>query len=180
VFSKEEANTVDTDETAQIRATLRVQDERGLHCRVSALLAYRLRVEAPDAEVTLRTLEGREADPKKPLQTQRLGARHSGVVLVEAIGPDAPQALEVVRSIVEREPLSREEVVEAIPEDVGGEIGEIRHNQKRALWLKSPEGRAWMTFRERDKAEVEDWKSPGGWLYELMGLDEDDDRFPCD
>jgi hypothetical protein len=34
--------------------------------------------------------------------------------------------------------------------------------------------------RKRDVAEVEDWKSPGGWLYELMDLDEDDDRWPED
>jgi phosphotransferase system HPr (HPr) family protein len=164
---EDEANTVDMEGAARIHATLRVQDERGLHCRVSALLAYRLGVEAPEAEVKLRTLEGREADPKKPLQTMNIGARHSGVVLAEAVGPDAPQALEVIRSVVEREPLSREEVVEAIPEDVGGEIGEIRTNQKGAI--------AWESWGRLDEEEVREWKSPGGWLYELMGLEEDED-----
>ena len=55
-----------------------------------------------------------------------LGARESGVVNVEASGDDAAKAMEIVRSVVEREPLSREEVVRAIPEGGGGEIGAIR------------------------------------------------------
>jgi phosphotransferase system HPr-like phosphotransfer protein len=72
-------------EDARLTATLNLQDPRGLHCRVSALLAHRLRVEAPRAEVTLHTPEGR-ADPRMPLQTINLGARHSGMVSVEATG----------------------------------------------------------------------------------------------
>jgi len=137
----------------RLTATLSLRDPRGLHCRVSALLAYRLRVEAPDAEVTLHTLEGRQADPKMPLQTMNLGARHSGVVKVEAKGDDAAKAIGVVRSVVEREPLSCEEVIGAIPAEVGGEIGEIRASQHRQI----------------EKVEVEQWKAPGGWLYELIG-----------
>ena len=151
----------------RLTATFRLRDERGLHCRVSALLAYRLITQAPDAEIILRTLEGRTANPKMPLETINIGARHSGVVSVEAKGADAAKAVEVVRSIVIREPLTREEVVEAIPEDTGGEIGEIRASQKRFLWFESPEGRAWVALCEQDKAEVEAWKSPGGWLHEL-------------
>jgi len=137
----------------RLTATLHVQDDRGLHCRVSALLAYRLRIEAPDAEVRLRTLERREADPKMPLQTIEVGARHSCVIEVEATGGDAAKAIEVVRSVVEREPLSREEVIGAIPEEVDGDIGEIRADQHRHI----------------EKVEVEQWKAPGGWLYELIG-----------
>jgi phosphotransferase system HPr-like phosphotransfer protein len=94
-------------------------------------VAYRLRVEAPRAEVTLHTLEGRQGDPKKPLQTMNLGARHNGVVKVEATGEDAAKAIGVVRSVVEREPLSREEVIGAIPDGVGGEIEEIRARQQQ-------------------------------------------------
>src|SRR5215210_4196359 len=100
----------------RLTARLHLGDPRGLHCRVAALLAYRLRVEAPDAEVTLRTPEGRQADPRMPLQTINLGARHSGVVEVEATGDDAAKAMEIIRSLVEQELLSREEVIEAIPE----------------------------------------------------------------
>jgi len=141
----------------RLTATLNLRDPRGLHCRVAALLAYRLRVEAPDAEVMLRTPEGRQADPERPLQTMNVGARNSGVVSVEASGDDAAKALEIVRSVVEREPLSREEVIEAIPEGAGGEIGEIRKRQQRIIQ------------EEQDKADVQRWKSPGGWLYELAG-----------
>jgi phosphotransferase system HPr (HPr) family protein len=147
----------------RLTATLNVHDERGLHCRVAALLAYRLCAEAPDAEVTLRTLEGRVADPKMTLQTINIGARHSGVVLVETIGPDAAKALEVIRSVVEREPLSREEVIEAIPEGVGGDIGELRaRQQKQHRW------ESWADLREQDANDLAKWKAPGGWLYELM------------
>lgn len=141
----------------RLTATLRLGDPRGLHCRVSALLAHRLRVEAPSAEVTLRSLEGRQADPKMPIQTINLGARHSLVITVEATGDDAAKAMEIVRSVVEREPLSREEVVEAIPEGESGEIGEIRARQQRLIQ------------EEQDKADYDRWISPGGWLWELIG-----------
>jgi phosphotransferase system HPr (HPr) family protein len=144
-------------EDARLTATLSLQDPRGLHCRVSALLAHRLRVEAPHAEVTLHTPEGRQADPKMPIQTINLCARHSGVVKVEATGDDAAKAMGIVRSVVEREPLSRKEVVEAIPEGVVGEIGELRARQQDLV----------------DRADFERWSSPGGWLWELM-----DDRAP--
>jgi phosphotransferase system HPr (HPr) family protein len=151
-------------ETTRLTATLNLRDPRGLHCRVSALLAHRLRVEAPSAEVTLRTLEGRQADPKKPLQTMNLGARHSGVVEVEATGDDAAKAMEIVRSVVEREPLSREEVIEAIPEGADGEIGEIRaHQQSQHNW------ESWADQREQDANDLWEWKQPGGWIYELAG-----------
>jgi phosphotransferase system HPr (HPr) family protein len=147
----------DLKEDARLTVTLRLGDPTGLHCRVAALLAYRLRVETPDAEVTLHSLEGRLADPKMPLQTINLGARHSGMVEVEASGDDAAKAMEIIRSLVEREALSREEVIEAIPEDVKGEIGEIRTRQQRRIQ------------EERDKADVQRWMSPGGWIYELAG-----------
>jgi phosphotransferase system HPr (HPr) family protein len=152
--SMEEANKILGE---RLTATLNLQDPRGLHCRVSALLAHRLRVEAPSAEVTLHTPEGRRADPKMPIQTINLGARHSGVVEVEVAGDDAAKAMEIVRSVVEREPLSREEVIEAIPEGVGGEIEEIRTHQQRLIQ------------EEQDKADYDRWISPGGWLYELIG-----------
>src|SRR5919112_610405 len=114
-MSMEETNMASGE---RLTATLRLGDPRGLHCRVSALLAHRLRVEAPHAEVTLHTPEGRRhADPKLPLQTINLGARHSRIVNVAATGDDAARAMEIVRSLVEREPLSREEVIEAIPEE---------------------------------------------------------------
>jgi phosphotransferase system HPr (HPr) family protein len=147
----------DLKEDARLTATLNLQDPRGLHCRVSALLAYRLRVEAPSAEVMLRTPEGRQADPKLPLQTMNLGARHSRVVSVEASGDGAAKSVEIVRSVVEREPLSREEVIEAIPEGESGEIGELRARQQRLI------------EEEQDKADYDRWISPGGWLYELIG-----------
>jgi phosphotransferase system HPr (HPr) family protein len=147
----------DLKEDARLTATLLLGDPTGLHCRVAALLAYRLRVEAPGAEIALRTLERRRADPKMPLQTINFGARHSGVVKVEATGDDAAKAMKIVRSLVEREALSREEVIEAIPEGVGGDIGEIRTRQQRRI------------EEERDKADVQRWKSPGGWLWELIG-----------
>jgi len=140
----------------RLTATLRLGDPRGLHCRVSALLAHRLRVEAPSAAVTLCTPE-RHADPKMPLQTINLDASHIGMVSVEATGDDAAKAMEIVRSVVEREPPSREEVIEAIPEEAGGEIGEIRARQQRIIQ------------EEQDKADVQRWKSPGGWIYELAG-----------
>ena len=123
-------------------------------------MAHRLRVEAPSVEITLRTPEGGRADPKLPIQTINLGARHSGVVKVEATGEDAARAMEIVRSVVEREPLSREEVIGAIPEGVGGEIGTIRARQQRIIQ------------EEQDKADVQRWKSPGGWIYELAGPEE--------
>ena len=145
------------EEMARITATLTLRDPKGLHCRVAALLAYKLRVEAPHAEITLRTPEGREADPKMPLQTVRLGARHSGVVEAEATGPDAENALEVVRGVVERKDLSRAEVIATIPADVGGEIGVLRGRQQRV----------------QDGEDLAEWKSPGGFLHELA-----DDRLP--
>jgi phosphotransferase system HPr (HPr) family protein len=144
-------------EDARLTATLHLGDPGGLHCRVAALLAYRLRVEAPDSEVTLRVPEGRQANPKMPLQTINLGARYSGMVEVEATGDDAAKAIEIIRSLVERETRSREQVIEAIPEEVGGDIGEIRTRQQRRI------------EEERDKADVQRWKSPGGWLWELIG-----------
>jgi phosphotransferase system HPr (HPr) family protein len=147
----------DLKEDKRLTATLRLGDPRGLHCRVSALLAYRLRVEAPHAEVTLSVPEGRQADPKMPLQTINLGARHSRIVNVAATGDDAARALEIVRSVVEREPLSREEVIDAIPEGVGGEVEEIRSHQQRLI------------EEEQDKADYGRWISPGGWLYDLIG-----------
>ncbi len=145
------------EQTAGITATLRLRDERGLHCRVAALLAYRLRVEAPYARITLRTPEGREADPKMPLQTIKLEARHSGVVLAEATGHDAAKALGIVRDTVEREHLTRAEVIDAIPADVSGEIGRLRAVQQRT----------------RDGEDLAEWKAPGGFLHELA-----DDRLP--
>jgi phosphotransferase system HPr (HPr) family protein len=155
-----------TDETSGERliANLPLGDPGGLHCRVAALLAYRLRVEAPDAEVTLHTSEGRRADPRMLLQTINLGARHSGMVSVEATGEDAAKAMEIVRSVIEREPLSREEVIESIPEGVGGEIEEIRaHQQSQLNW------ESWADQREKDANDLWEWKQPGGWLYELIG-----------
>jgi phosphotransferase system HPr-like phosphotransfer protein len=125
---------------------------------VAALLAYRLCVEAPDAEITLRTPEGREADPKKPLQTIKLGARHSGVVEVEATGHDAAEALRIVRDTVEREHITRAEVVGAIPAEVGGEIGTLRAWQQGAL--QAPQ-------RAQDGEDLAEWKAPGGFLHEL-------------
>ena len=148
----------------RITATLRLRDERGLHCRVAALLAYRLRVEAPRAEITLRTPEGREADPKMPLQTINLGARHSGVVEVEATGADAEKALKVVRGVVERKDLSRAEVIATIPADVGGKIGRLRMGQQHALAALQ---------RAQDGEDLAEWKAPGGFLHELA-----DDRLP--
>lgn len=146
------------EQTARTIATFRLQDERGLHCRVAALLAYRLRVEAPYAGITLRTPEGRQADPKMPLQTINLGARHSGVVLAEATGPDAAKALGIVRDIVEQEQLTRAEVINAIPADLGGEIGRLRAGQKHALLAPQ---------RAQDGEDLAEWKSPGGFLHEL-------------
>ncbi len=139
-------------------ATLRLRDPRGLHCRVAALLAYKLRVEAPDAEIALRTPEGREADPKMPLQTISLGARHSGVVEAEATGPDAEKALKVVREVVERKDLSRAEVIDAIPADMGGEIETLRAGQEQALVALQ---------RAQDGEDLAEWKAPGGFLHEL-------------
>jgi phosphotransferase system HPr (HPr) family protein len=148
----------------RLTASLSLGDPRGLHCRVSALLAHRLRVEAPSAEVTLRVPEGRQANPKMPLQSMNLGARHSRVVAVEARGNDAARAMEIVRSVVEREPLSREEVIEAIPEGVDDDIGEIRAQQQSQLNWES-----WADQREQDANDLWEWKQPGGWLYELIG-----------
>ena len=147
----------DLKEDARLTATLQLGDPGGLHCRVAALLAYRLRVEAPDSEVTLRVPEGRQADPKFPIKTINLGARYSGMVEVEALGDDAGKAIEIIRSLVEREALSREEVIEAIPGGVGGEIGKIRARQQQLIQ------------EEQDKADYDRWISPGGWLYELIG-----------
>jgi phosphotransferase system HPr (HPr) family protein len=147
----------DLKEKERLTATLNLRDPGGLHCRVAALLAYRLRVEVPDSEVTLRVPEGREADPKMPIQTINLGARHSLVITVEATGDDAAKAMEIVRSLVEREALSREEGIDSIPEGVGGDIGEIRTRQQRRI------------EEERDKADYDRWISPSGWLYELIG-----------
>jgi phosphotransferase system HPr-like phosphotransfer protein len=124
---------------------------------VAALLAYRLGLEAPRAEITLRTPEGREADPKMPLRTISLGARHSGVVEAEATGTDAKEALKVVREVVGREHITRADVLDAIPADVGGEIGGFRGRQQRA----------------QDGEDLAEWKSPGGFLHELA-----DDRLP--
>jgi phosphotransferase system HPr (HPr) family protein len=157
----DEANKVPGE---RLTVNLRLGDSRGLHCRVSALLAHRLRVEAPSAEVTLRTPEGRRADPKMPLQTMNLGTRHSRVITVEATGDDAAKAMEIVRSVVEREPLSREEVIEAIPEGVDDDIGEIRaHQQSQLNW------ESWADQREKDENDLWEWKQPGGWIYELAG-----------
>jgi phosphotransferase system HPr (HPr) family protein len=153
-MSMEEANKASGK---RLTAKLNQGDPRGLHCQVAALLAYRLRVEAPDAEVTLHTPEGKQADPKMLIQTMNLGARHSLVITVEATGDDAAKAMEIVRSVVEREPLSREEVIESIPEGADGEIGEIRARQQRLIQ------------EEQDKADYDRWISPGGWLWELVG-----------
>jgi phosphotransferase system HPr-like phosphotransfer protein len=155
-MSMEETNRASGE---RLTATLRLGDPRGLHCRVSALLAHRLRVEVPNAEVTLYigSSPERQADPKMPLQTINLDARHTGIVSVEATGDDAARAMEIVRSVVEREPLSREEVIEAIPEGLEGEIGEIRARQQQIIQ------------EEQDKADYDHWISPGGWLYELIG-----------
>jgi phosphotransferase system HPr (HPr) family protein len=146
------------EQTPRVTATFRLRDERGLHCRVAALLAYRLRVEAPDTEITLRTLEGREANLKVPLQTITLRARLSGVVEVEATGHDAAEALSIVRDIVEREHITRAEVVEAIPANLEGEIGTLRAWQKGALLAPQ---------RRQDGEDLAEWKAPGGLLHEL-------------
>ena len=151
-------------QTTRITATLLLRDPRGLHCRVAALLAYKLRVEAPYAEITLSTPEGREADPKMPLQTISLGARHSGVVQAEAAGADAEKALEVIRGVVERKDLSRAEVIDAIPIDAGGEIGRLRAGQEQAVMAQQ---------RAQDGEDLAEWKAPGGFLHELA-----DDRLP--
>ena len=160
-MSMEEANKTSGE---RLTATLRLGDPRGLHCRVSALLAHRLRVEAPSAEVTLHTPEGKQTDPKMPLQTMNISARHSRVVTVEATGEDAAKAMEIIRSVVEHEPLSREEVIEAIPEGVGGEIEEIRAQQQSQLNWES-----WADLREQNANDLWEWKQPGEWLWELIG-----------
>ena len=156
--------TEHSKQTERLTATFRLRDARGLHSRVAAMLAYRLGVEAPRAEITLRTPEGREADPKIPLRTIGLGVRHSGVVLAEVTGPDAAKALKVVRDVVEREPFSRAEVIDAIPADVGGEIGRLREGQEEALMARQ---------RVQDGEDLAEWKAPGSFLHELA-----DDRAP--
>jgi hypothetical protein len=86
------------------------------------------------------------------------------VIQVEATGGDAAKALRVVSDVVEREPFSRAEVIDAIPADVGGEIGRLREGQEEAVMARQ---------RVRDGEDLAEWKSPGGFLHELA-----DDRLP--
>lgn len=141
-----------------LTTTLQIGDPRGIHCRPAALLAHRLKTEAPDAFVVLRTAEGREANAKAISELYILGARHSGTVEITCSGPDADRAMEIVREVTERPAPTRPEVLAAIPEDTGGDLGSMRRHISRVA----------LREREREeRGEVQEWKSPGGCLFEL-------------
>jgi phosphotransferase system HPr (HPr) family protein len=140
------------------QATLRLQDSKGLHCKPAAMIASRLRA-VPDARVVLLA-GGGTANARRPLAMLGLRLRCGDSVRVEANGPGADKAVQIVRGVIEEGPRSPTAVLDEIFS--GGDPTRTH-----------PE--AWTKVIEHiDKAEVEGWKSEGEWLYELM-----DDSAPC-
>jgi len=133
------------------RATLRLRDSKGLHCKPAAMIASRLRA-VPDARVLLLA-GGGTANARRPLAMLGLRLRCGDSVRVEANGPGADRAVQIVRGVIEGGPRS----ATAVLNEIFSEGSSLPH------W------KAWAKVVEHiDKAEVEGWKSEGGWLSELM------------
>jgi phosphotransferase system HPr (HPr) family protein len=148
---------VDPTEQQTSRATLRLQDSKGLHCKPAATIASRLRA-VPDARVDLLA-GGGIANARRPIAILRLRLRCGDSVSVEANGPGTDKAVQIVREVIEEGPRSATAVLSEIFSD-GSTL---------------PHWEAWAKIVEHiDKAEVEGWKSEGGWINELM-----DDSAPC-
>jgi phosphocarrier protein HPr len=134
------------------QATLRLRDSKGLHCKPAAMIASRLRA-IPDATVVLLA-GGGSANARRPLAMLGLRLRCGDSVRVEANGPGADRAVQIVRGVIEGRPRSATAVLDEIFS--GGDPTRTH-----------PE--AWAKIVEHiDKAEVEEWKCEDGWLYELM------------
>lgn len=72
---------------------LKVLNKKGIHARTAALITQKL--EGFDVDVSFCYKEQR-VNAKSILGLMLLSARSGAVVFVEAKGPDAPQALEVL------------------------------------------------------------------------------------
>jgi phosphotransferase system HPr (HPr) family protein len=143
---------VDPTEQGTSRATLRLRDSKGLHCKPAATIASRLRA-VPEAQVVLRAGQS-VVDARRPLAMLGLRLRCGDSVGVEANGPGADKAVRIVKGVIEEGPRSPTAVLEEIFS--GGDPTRTH-----------PE--AWAKIVEHiDKAEVEEWKCEDGWLYELM------------
>jgi phosphotransferase system HPr-like phosphotransfer protein len=149
---------VDPTEQQASGATLRpLQDSKGLHCKPAAMIASRLRA-VPEARVVLLS-GGDIADARRPIAMLRMRLRFGDSFRVEANGPGADKAVQIVREVIEEGPRSPTEVLN----EIFSEGSTLPHPQ---AWTK--------VIEHIDKAEVEGWKSEGEWLYELM-----DDSAPC-
>jgi phosphocarrier protein HPr len=135
------------------RATLRLRDSKGLHCKPAAMIASRLRA-VPDARVVLLA-GGGTANARRPLAILGLRLRCGDSVRVEANGPGADRAVQIVRGVIEGGPRSATAVLNEIFAE--------------GPTLPLPHWEAWAKIVEHiDKAEVEGWKGEGGWINELM------------
>lgn len=100
----EHASTVSQPPTAAAAAeiavsrTLNVALRHGLHARPAALLANRAKTFA--AQVSLNA-HGRSANARSVVAIMALGVRHDDGLTIEAIGPDAPQAVAAVAAALE-------------------------------------------------------------------------------
>lgn len=63
-----------------------VRNEFGIHCRPSAVIAQEVR--SYPGRITVRTSDGREADPRRLLELISLGIHCGESVSIEVDGPD--------------------------------------------------------------------------------------------
>jgi len=66
--------------------TATVRNEYGIHCRPSAVIAQEVR--SYPGRITVRTSDGREADPRRLLELISLGIHCGDTVVIEVEGPD--------------------------------------------------------------------------------------------
>jgi phosphocarrier protein HPr len=76
-----------------------IQNEEGFHVRPAQLFAAK--AAEFTAEVTLKRLEGGEANAKSMLGLMTLGLRKGSTITIEADGPDEQQAVDALAELVE-------------------------------------------------------------------------------
>lgn len=80
------------------KRTLPIINVRGLHARASRKLAE-LALTYDDTRILVRR-EGEQADARSLMDLMMLGAGHGSEIEVEALGPQADEALDAIENLV--------------------------------------------------------------------------------
>ena len=81
--------------------TATVKNEYGIHCRPSAVISQEVR--NYPGRITVRTADGREADPRRLLELIALGIHCGETVTIEVEGPDEQQVCDRLVELFETE-----------------------------------------------------------------------------